>query len=76
MFRLKVLERRENERFRRRSWLLVAIAIIAVPGGALLFVLQPGSVEAAAVILFGIGLSAAGFFFAPAMIRRLGALRR
>ena len=76
MFRLKVLERRETEQFRRRSWLFVALAVLAVAGAALVFLLRPGSLDGAAVVLFGVGLSAAGFFFAPAALRQLRALRR
>ena len=76
IFRLKVLERREIEQFRRRSWLFVALAVLAVAGAALVFVLRPQAVDGAAVILFGIGLSAAGFYLAPAAIRHLRSLQR
>lgn len=76
MFRLKVLERREIDQFKRRSWVLVALAVVAVLGAALFSVVRPGSIDAAAVVFFGIGVSALGFFLAPMALRRLSALRR
>jgi hypothetical protein len=75
-FRLKVLERRENQQFRRRSWTLVAFAVAAVLGAAMVIILRPASIDVAAVVVFGVGLSAAGFYFAPTLLRRLQALRR
>jgi hypothetical protein len=75
-FRMKVLERRETEQFRRRSWALVALAVAAVLGAAAWAILRPASIDVAAVIFFGIGVSALGFFFAPVALRRIASLRR
>lgn len=75
-FRMKVLERRETEHFKRRSWVLLALGVAAVLGAALVAILRPASIDVAAVAVFGIGVSAAGFFFAPALLRRLASLRR
>ena len=75
-FRMKVLERRETAQFRRKSWALAAVAVAAVAGAALWAILRPASIDIAAVIFFGIGVSALGFFLAPVALRRLASLRR
>lgn len=75
-FRMKVLERRETDHFRRRSWVLVGVAATAVLGAALVAILRPASLDVAAVVFFGIVVSALGFFLAPFALQRLAHLRR
>ena len=75
MFRLKVLERREHERFRRQSLLLVTLALAVAGVAAAGLSLGPATFDALGVVLFGIVVSAVGFVYAPLLLRRLRLFR-
>ena len=76
LFRLKVLEKREAERFRRRTWLsMAALAVIALSAAAGL-TLRPASFDVLGVLFFGVAGSAAWVFYAPLLGKRLGFFRR
>ena len=74
-FRLRVLEQRERERFRRASaiHLLAALTVAGLAGAAAL--LHPAPLFAAGAALFAMAATAAGLLHAPAMLAELRRLR-
>jgi hypothetical protein len=75
LFRLSVLERREQKRFRNRSFLLLAAALafaaiswIVINAGGQVF-------ETAGVMLFGAILAVGHFLYAPALMQLLRRFR-
>ncbi len=74
-FRLRVLERRERERFRRASVMNLgaAVALAGLAGAAAL--LHPAPLMAEGVALFAVAVTAAGRLHAPTVLAELRRLR-
>ncbi len=76
MFRIQVLERRENEQFRSRSYLYLAGAGAVLVLAAVAIFLRPDSLGDIGVLI-AVAIAVAGcLFYGPALSRRLGDLRR
>jgi hypothetical protein len=76
LFRIKLLERREIERYRRGVRVLAALGAAAAGGFALAAVsLGPGAVAALVAGMCGIAAAGIGFAHAPLLLR-LGRRRR
>lgn len=75
-FRLEVLARRETALFHRRSWLIVGLAAGVVVFALIAAVFRPVSLDALAVLFFGVVVSGACFVLSPWLLQRLPRLRR
>lgn len=73
MFRVKLLERRETEQFRRRTAAFVVLALTALTFAVLAALLRL-PVEAVGVTA-GLAVSALCFIYAPALLRRVSFFR-
>ncbi len=71
VFRLRVLERRERDQFRRRSLAMLGLFVAMIAAAGALLAWRPVRLDAAGPALFGAFLLATGLLFAPALLRQL-----
>jgi hypothetical protein len=67
MFRIAVLQRREEDRFRTRNLMLAAGAAALAVAGAVGLVLRPDLIGEAAIALIVLAAGAAAWIFSPAV---------
>ena len=71
LFRLRVLERRERDLFRRRSLAMLGLLIEVIAAAAALLALRPVRLDAAGIALFAGVLAATALLYAPVLLRQL-----
>jgi len=76
LFRIRVLERRERERYRRRSRALLAGALCVTLIHAVALVLAPDVFTAGASAVLGLAILGAGALSAASVVRVVRSLRR
>lgn len=70
-FRLRVLERRERQRYRQRSMRLAAAVLACVVFFAVVVKTEAGLFNSAVVLVFGVGVLIAGFLCISSMAQLL-----
>ncbi len=71
LFRLRVLERREKERFRQRSLAMLGLFVALIAAAVAILALRPVKLDAAGLVLFGGFLASTALLYAPALLRQL-----
>jgi hypothetical protein len=71
LFRLQVLERREQDRFRRSCLTLLGLLVSVIAAAAVILSLGPPRFDWAAIVLLGVVAAPLGFLYAPALLQRL-----
>ena len=67
MFRIAVLQRREEDRFRTRNLMLAAGAVALAVAGAISLYLRPDLIGEVAIALIVLAAGAAAWIFSPAV---------
>jgi hypothetical protein len=67
LFRISVLQRREEDRFRMRNRLVAAGAVVLALGAGAGLYLRPDLIDEAAIALFALAAAAAAWIFSPAV---------
>ncbi len=75
VFRIGVMERRERDRFRRRSLILLAASLLIALVGAIAVAMGGRTAQTAMVLLVSAGLAAVYYFYAPLLQRLLQRFR-